>query len=107
VKRKIGYPPSDSCEMSGQFVAKKSFTELSPSPAKRPLNSDNSNHSPFSVPLENEGLGFQSYSSSNGLASLKDDPVFRSDPKTGFEMSTLNQKCESSKDGNWNETFQE
>jgi len=100
VKRKIGYPPSDSCEMSGQFVAKKSFTELSPSPAKRPLNSDNSSHSPFSVPLENEGLGFQSYSSSNGLASLKDDPVFRSDPKTGFEMSTLNQKCESSKDGN-------
>ena len=106
MKRKIGYPPNDSCEMSGQFVAKKSFTELSPSPPKRPLNSDSSatsNHSPFSVPLENEGIGFQSYSSTNGLAGLKDDPVYRSDPKTGFEMATLNQKCDTSKvhtDGN-------
>ena len=34
MKRKVGY--SNGSDHEGQFVAKKSFTELSPSPAKRP-----------------------------------------------------------------------
>lgn len=72
LKRKLGYNSGEA----GHFAAKKSFTELSP---KRP-NSGNS----VSVSLD---VAFHNFAPSD----------FRSDHKTGFPVSPMNEKSDPEK----------
>jgi len=72
LKRKLGYNSGDA----GHFVAKKSFTELSP---KRP-NSGTS----VSVSLD---VAFQNFAASD----------FRTDHKSGFPVSPMNDKTDPEK----------
>jgi len=87
VKRKLGFNQND-CELS-HFGAKKSFTELSPSPSKR------SNPDP-SVSGQLDAVSADPIRSD--LFQNFGSPDYPADPKTGFPMtSSLGDKCERDK----------